>query len=170
MQLNKSLCLSVGWSVGWLVNLSILRSFGPSHLYFSGILLAVFASPLLPNHMWLLLSCIQHPPLPLPSRLPLLPNTSDLWCRVYGLVSYIFTLTLNFLKFLVVSYFEKNASLSGNWKVHQKILISLRKKWGPNWVLWLQSNGWSKKRYLFVSLITFFLEQIGHRFFFYQKE
>ena len=52
----------------------------------SGKLQAVFASPLLHNHMRLFPSYIRHPPLSLPSRLPLLPNPHDLCCRVYGLV------------------------------------------------------------------------------------
>ena len=73
----NSLCLSVGHLVG------------QSYVHFFGILRVVFASPLLPNHILLMLSCIRHPPLPPPSGLLLLPNPRDLCCRVYGLFCFL---------------------------------------------------------------------------------
>ena len=70
-----SVCLSVGRSVGRSVPISFFGVFG--------VLRAVFSSPLLPNHTRLMLSCIRDSPLPLPSTLPLLPNTRDFSRFVY---------------------------------------------------------------------------------------
>ena len=78
-RLYKSLCRSVGLSVGR----SVGRSVCLSPLCFFGVLRAVFSSPLLPNHTRLMLSCIRDSPLPLPSTLPLLPNTRDFSRFVY---------------------------------------------------------------------------------------
>ena len=63
----KALCRSVGRSVRRSVHRSIT-------LLIFWHLRAVFASLLLPNHMKLMLSCIQDLLLPLPPTLPPLPN------------------------------------------------------------------------------------------------
>ena len=72
------------------VDQSVLQSVRP--LYFLGIFRAVFASLFLPDQMRLMLLCIRPPPLPLRSRLLLLPNPRNLYCRVNGLVSFVYNL------------------------------------------------------------------------------
>ena len=74
--LYKSVCPSVRPSVCMYVRPYVTR-------FFLGTLRAVCAFPLLPNYMWLMLSCIRLPPMPLPTTLLPLPNPRDLCRAVY---------------------------------------------------------------------------------------
>ena len=78
--LRDSICHCVGPLVYRSVSQSVGGSVGQYPIcFFSifGVMRAVFASLLLPNHKQLLQPCIWHPPLPLPSTLLPLPNIRD---------------------------------------------------------------------------------------------